>query len=169
MRRTHILVGLIATLALFSVLLVATAVLGHTKRTVVRDVRNPNIAGSCDIREATAQVIKRGRVARHTVTVRGALPFDNAAPSVFLTKGRTSDLFGEPAALLHPNADGDYHFANHHRTVVYTIKKRDLPRAFSKRKRYFWWAAVSCGGTGPGDDAPNAGRKRQVLKRHDHH
>ena len=46
MSRTHIFAGLIATLALFSVLFVATAVFGHTKRTVVRDALNPNRAAS---------------------------------------------------------------------------------------------------------------------------
>ena len=167
MRRTHIVVGLSATLTLFSVLFVATAVLGHTKRTVVRDALNPNRAGDCDIRKATAQVIRRGRVARHTVTVRGALPSDNAAPLVWLAKGRTSEIFSEPSAILHPSQGGDYHFADHRRTVVYTIHKRDLPSAFRAREKYFWWAAVSCGGTS-GDDAPNSGRKRQALKRHDH-
>ncbi len=53
MRRTHVRVGLSATLTLFSVLFVATAVLGHTKRTVVRDALNPNRDGDCDIRKAT--------------------------------------------------------------------------------------------------------------------
>jgi hypothetical protein len=165
-RGKGVLVGLIAALA--GSLAVTAVVLGHTKKTVIKDARNPNIAAECDIREATAQVVKKGRVARHAVTVRGALPYDNAAPLVWLAKSRTSDLFTEPSKILHPSESGSYHFADNRRTVVYEINKRDLPRAFRQREKYFWFAAVSCGGLA-GDDAPNNRRQRQVLKRHDHH
>jgi hypothetical protein len=161
-------VGGIAALALACGLAIATAVLGHTEKTVIRDARNPNLSADCDIRKATAQVIKKGRVARHTVTMRGPIPYDNAAPLVWLAKSRTSDLFTEAAEILHPNASGRYRFADEGRTVVYKIKRRDLPHAFRKREKYFWFAAVSCGGS-VSDSAPNGRRQRQVLKRHDHH
>jgi hypothetical protein len=168
MRDKPVVVGLIAVLALATSLVMTAVVLGHTEKTVLRDARNPNLSADCDILKATAQVVKKGRVARHTVTVRGALPYDNAAPLVWLAKSRTSDLFTDPADILHPSeSEVRYRFADNHRTVVYKIHKRDLPGVFRKREKYFWFASVSCGGSAS-DSTPGL-RHRQVLKRHDHH
>ncbi len=165
MRGKPVLVGLMAALALASSLAVTAVVLGHTKKTVVRDQRNPNVAAECDIREATAQVVRRGRRARHAVTVRGRIPDQASAPGVWMFERRGGEGDFERAWMLvdPDNPKVEYHFTDARRTIVYVVKRRDLPAAFRNHHKYFWFTS-GCGS----DDAPNQGRKRQAVVKHDH-
>ena len=161
MKRIWLFGGLLAAGALLGALVIATAVLGHTRAKVVND-RRSDVSPGCDIREATSKVTRGGRL-RHTITTRGPRQSDEFTV-VLLSASRSGSIDyllssdgGDPAS---------YQLTNQGKTAVFTVDRGRVREAVDNPIRYFW-RAVTC--SFPGDEAPNGGTVRQSLRRHDHH
>lgn len=172
-KRRALAIGLTAILALAGSLMIASGVIGKSKRTVVHDRRGDGGAfephtrpAACDILKATSKLVaKRGRL-RHAVTTRGKQTLSLTAPPVVITRHRVRGSIGLAALVLSPGEAGvRAHLRNHRKTVVYQVKRRVVADAVQRRDKYFW-VVDQC--TIHRDKAPNHGSAVQSLRRHGH-